>query len=35
MADPMLQFVRLAQQSPAKREVSMRREDFDLSLIHI
>ncbi len=28
MADKMLQFVRLAQQSPPKRAVSMRREDF-------
>jgi glutamate synthase (NADPH/NADH) small chain len=28
MADPMLQFVHLAQQSPPKREVSLRREDF-------
>ncbi len=28
MADPMLQFVHLAQQNPAKREVALRREDF-------
>ena len=29
MSDPMLQFVRLAQQSPEKREVEVRRTDFD------
>ena len=29
MADPMLQFVRLAQQSPEKREVEVRRTDFE------
>ncbi len=29
MADKMLQFVRLPQQSPPKRAVSMRREDFE------
>ena len=28
MADKMLQFVRLPQQTPPKRAVSMRREDF-------
>ena len=28
MADRMLQFIRLPQEAPPKREVSMRREDF-------